>query len=687
MARFPRFWLKLFKHGSCQIGLRLARRIVQCRVVPFRNSDTKQLLFSVAAGSNARGGETGEDRHAATDCGNTQPEETLLAIQDSVTRLVQARNSMERNGVVPAGLLRPAIAESWRRCLANGLDPRKPPKPERMEDVALQRARDLHAKVRNLAIPEMQALHQQLGTSTYVLAFAGPDGVLLDSMMTAGLRTEIEGFGIVPGSLWNESRLGTNALGTAIASQARIDVRGAEHFFAEHNRLSCMTAPIFGPDRTLAGVLDASCNAALYVPHARASLALAAAQIEAHLFRVSHAGRVLVLHGRAEFLDTAYAGLLALDDADRVVAANEQARFMLAGLPEPAGTPLAALFAPGAPAFKPGVAGSMADRSGRIFRARLDGAEPAAARYAVPKQAHATAPVSDAVAEDAAVRAALDMASRAALRGLPVLIRGETGTGKEVVARAAHRASGRGGKFVAVNCAAIPPDLLAAELFGHAEGAFTGARRGGAKGLALEADGGTLFLDEIADLPAGVQAALLRFLDDFSIRPVGGAASRVVDILLLAATNENLATAVAAGKFRADLYYRLAITEVFLPRLAARTDFATLAEHLLRNIAPEAHLEEAALYQLQQHEWPGNIRELRNLLTKLVLSGATRITVETLETFLPMSEQQETTGSVLRDVQAREIAAAMRDCNGNISAAARKLGVSRNTIYRALGGG
>jgi transcriptional regulator of acetoin/glycerol metabolism len=620
----------------------------------------------------------------------------MLASQENLSRLVQARASMERNGVIPPGLLRPAIAESWRRCLANGLDPRRPPKPERLEAIGLKQQRDLYAKVRNLAIPEMEALHKQLGVTGFVLAFAGPDGVLLDALMAEALRADIEGFGIVPGSIWCETKLGTNALGTAIANRARIDVRGPEHFFADHSRLSCMTAPIFAPDRSLAGVLDASCKAEAYAPHARASLALAAAQIEAQLFRASHAGRILVLHGRAEFLDTAYAGLLALDDSDRVIAANEQARFMLAGLPEPAGSPLAALFSPGAPAFRPGVAGSMTDRSGRLFRARLDGPEGAtAARHQVPKGA----PRGDAVAEDANVRAALDMGGRAAQRGLPVLIRGETGTGKEVAARAAHRASGRGGKFVAVNCAAIPPDLLAAELFGHAEGAFTGARRGGAKGLALEADGGTLFLDEIADLPAGVQAALLRFLDDFSIRPVGGAASRVVDILLLAATNGDLAAAVAAGKFRADLYYRLAITEIFLPRLAERTDFAILAETLLHGIAPEARLEQAAIARLQQHEWPGNIRELRNLLTKLVLTGHTTITADDVANSLPKSLPQPDatatikitnhaatpqTGSALRDAQARQVAAAMRACHGNISAAARQLGVSRNTIYRAM---
>ena len=253
------------------------------------------------------------------------------------------------------------------------------------------------------------------------------------------------------------------------------------------------------------------------------------------------------------------------------------------------------------------------------------------------------------------------------------------------MARAAHAASGRAGKFVAVNCAAIPPDLLAAELFGHAEGAFTGARRGGAKGLAVEADGGTLFLDEIADLPGAVQAALLRFLDDFSIRQVGGTTSRVVDTLLLAATNADLGEAVAAGKFRADLYYRLAVTEVFLPRLADRSDLPALAAALLAKLSPQASLSNAALARLESHDWPGNIRELRNTLTRLSLTGPLLIDAAAVNALLARPDTAAvTTGSVLQNVQVRQVEAAMRQADGNISSAARSLGVSRNTIYRAL---
>jgi len=295
------------------------------------------------------------------------------------------------------------------------------------------------------------------------------------------------------------------------------------------------------------------------------------------------------------------------------------------------------------------------------------------------------------VAADPAARAALDMAARAAARGMPVLIRGATGTGKEVVARYAHRASGRTGRFVAVNCAAIPADLLAAELFGHVEGAFTGARRGGSAGLAVEADGGTLFLDEISDLPLSLQAALLRFLDDFSVRPVGSGTPRLVDVLLLTATNADLGAAVASGRFRADLYYRLAIAEITLPELRERNDIHHLAGILLERIAPGTRLAPAASSLLARHDFPGNIRELRNLLARAALSGDVVIEAATIAAMLPSDllgpdMQAAPTGrSVLRDVQTQRIEAALREAGGNISHAARVLGVSRNTIYRAVG--
>ena len=202
---------------------------------------------------------------------------------------------------------------------------------------------------------------------------------------------------------------------------------------------------------------------------------------------------------------------------------------------------------------------------------------------------------------------------------MPILIRGETGTGKEQMARHAHAASRRTGSFVAVNCAALPDSLIEAELFGYTEGAFTGARKGGSQGLFREADGGTLFLDEIGDMPVTLQAVLLRFRDDWTVRPVGGS-KREVDVLLVSATNADLDDAIANGRFRSDLLFRLNTLEVTLLPLRERSDFADIARHLMHKIDPSIALSEAAVQRLAQRSWVGNIRELRNALARLSLS-------------------------------------------------------------------
>jgi transcriptional regulator with PAS, ATPase and Fis domain len=280
------------------------------------------------------------------------------------------------------------------------------------------------------------------------------------------------------------------------------------------------------------------------------------------------------------------------------------------------------------------------------------------------------------------VRAIVRRVESAAVRKMPILIRGETGTGKEQLARHAHAASRRTGAFVPVNCAALPENLIEAELFGYADGAFTGARRGGATGLVKEADGGTLFLDEIGDMPVALQGVLLRLLDDWTVRPVGGAGTRV-DVFLVSATNATLDRAIAAGRFRPDLLYRLNTLEVMLPRLRDRADFDTIARHLLRKIDPDCRVTTEALARLAPHLWAGNIRELRNMLARLTLGAADGLIDEPCVAAL-IDRASPTQGS-LHDVQRARILTVYAETTGNISETARRLGVSRNTIYRALG--
>ena len=209
--------------------------------------------------------------------------------------------------------------------------------------------------------------------------------------------------------------------------------------------------------------------------------------------------------------------------------------------------------------------------------------------------------------------------SRAVRLKVPILIRGETGTGKEVLARHAHQASGRQGPFIAVNCAVLPESLITAELFGYQAGAFTGARPGGAAGLIRQANGGTLFLDEIGDMPPALQATLLRLLDHWTVRPIGSTAEYKVDIQLITATNCDLKEAVLQQRFRADLLYRINTVEVVLPPLRHRTDFQAIVCRLLAELDSAVSITDEALQRLACQRWEGNIRALKNVLTRLLL--------------------------------------------------------------------
>jgi len=253
------------------------------------------------------------------------------------------------------------------------------------------------------------------------------------------------------------------------------------------------------------------------------------------------------------------------------------------------------------------------------------------------------------------------------------------------MARHAHAASRRNGAFVAVNCASLPASLVEAELFGYVEGAFTGARRGGATGLAKQADGGTLFLDEIGDMPIALQAVLLRFLDDWTVRPVGGTGSKV-DIFLVSATNAGLDQAIAEGRFRIDLLYRLNTLEVTLPTLATRDDFGKIVDHLLCAIDASCAITAGACAKLAAQPWPGNIRQLRNVLARLSLNARDGLIDEALvEAAIGPASAAETADTSLKESQRSRILAAYERSGGNISETSRRLNVSRNTVYRALG--
>jgi transcriptional regulator of acetoin/glycerol metabolism len=607
--------------------------------------------------------------------------------------------TLEQRGAPSAELLSADIYDSWMRCISFGLDTLRPPSPEFVSPAILRQEQQRYSLLRGLALAEMHTLHQQIAGSNFMIAFATAEGLLLDIISDPSFSEASNAASIRPGAVWTERFCGTNGLGTAAHLKRAIVVHGRDHFFSRYNHLTCVAAPIFAPDGELTGILDASSDCMSRQAHTQALVAMAATQIENGLFREHHRANILIaFHNRGEYLHTLSAGLLAVDNEGRILAANRAAGILLHGLPASPGRRFADVFRTKFSMFvdegRRKERQRLEDEVGSQFISTIENTRQfsmirgGAAPLQQPKEI-----VRQFVSADPAIAGIVRQVENAATRKMPILIRGETGTGKEQLARHAHAASRRSGLFVAVNCAALPESLIEAELFGYSEGAFTGAKKGGSAGLFKEADGGTLFLDEIGDMPVTLQAVLLRFLDDWTVRPVGGI-KRQVDVLLVSATNANLGESIAKGRFRSDLLFRLNTLEVTLPPLHERSDFADIARHLMRKIDPSADFTEGAINRLAELQWDGNIRELRNVLSRLSLSrpgslideAAVEAVVGHSGSERPLREGPINDGlkNDLHEIQRAHVLAAYAETGNNISKTARRLGVSRNTIYRTL---
>jgi transcriptional regulator of acetoin/glycerol metabolism len=517
-----------------------------------------------------------------------------------------------------------------------------------------------------------------------------------------------------PGAIWSEQWRGTNAIGTALTEDAAVVVHGAEHYLERNAFLTCAAAPIADPSGRLLGVLDISGDRRGYNRHTLGLVRSGARMIEHQLFAARHAGGLqLHLHAQVEGLGTVTEGLLALSEDGWIIGANTVALELL-GLPRAAigAVPLERACALELSELLRGSGrGVQTPRSlrradGRELWLRLDVGRSmvvAGGRRADRLAAEEVAPKSDALAAldtgDAQMQAAIERARKVLDRPIAVLLQGESGSGKEVFARAMHRSGSRAAQpFVAVNCAALPESLIEAELFGYRPGAFTGAARDGAPGRIREAHGGTLFLDEIGDMPLAMQARLLRVLQERQVVPLGGGKPVDVDFRLICATHRQLRAEVEGGRFRDDLYYRVNGLTLTLPALRERRDLSALTSRVLREIEPQREIAIAAevAAAFGAYRWPGNLRQLANVLqTAVALMGDDESVidwphlpddlVEELRQQAPATARAvEDSDSDLRVQAARCIETAIRASHGNMSDAARRLGISRNTLYRKM---
>ncbi|MDB5524522.1 MAG: sigma-54-dependent Fis family transcriptional regulator [Rhizobium sp.] len=612
----------------------------------------------------------------------------------------RARNALEKGDRFPVGALQPMVAESWQRCRDSELDPRGTPRHSVIAFSDVKHRREANAAMRLLALAEMQLLHSQIAGSNFMIALGDAQGIVLDTISDQHFADSEAGRSIIPGSMWNETERGTNAFGLAAIVEMPVAIYGREHYFACHGHLSCMAAPIFNSNGEILGLLDASCAHEARQEHTHALVRMAAAQIENGLIYQEYSKSfVFAFHPRVEYLDTLSAGLISISLDGDVISINRPGKALLSGLPATSGNHFDTLFEAGYGTAMDGLLKGgvirIRDRAGSgVFMVCRQIGER---RTLMLKHASPAIPsmlqkenTPDFVCDDQAVKRSLADLAEAAALCMPVHITGETGTGKELMARHVHRLSGRKGEFVALNCGAVPENLFIAEIFGHERGAFTNARAEGAPGLARAADRGTLFLDEVADIPLSAQTSLLRFLDSMEIRAVGGHKPQRVDVQIVSATNRDLEEMVAQRQFRADLYYRLNAFIIRLPALRARTDFAGVVRHLMDKMAPGTPVTDAAIAALARRKWPGNIRELKTVLQRaLVRRRADYIDEGCFDEAVPLPELAvdccaECRARPLSRAKCQEIRSVYVKTNENISRTARVLGLSRTTVYKHI---
>lgn len=599
------------------------------------------------------------------------------------------------------------IAESWFRSInQHHLDPGLRHVDNILSAAEIRQHQAQHEAYLSIAGQGVNGLARRVVDAGFAVLLSDADGITLDARLPAD-HDRYSRAGLIVGARWDESIAGTNGIGTALASGQALTIHRQEHFLAANARLSCSVSPIFDAQNQLLGCLNATClfnDGPKQAQHLTLHLVtLYARLIENTHFRQRYRDRLtLALKPRDDITDLANEQLLALDEGGRVIGAN-RAAFMaqpgaLLGLRIeqllPATIDELLMLTRG------GACGTQLREPGSELIIEVGLRVPAGyglrAKPVAPATTTARHPTLEQLAGgDSQLQQSVQRLRKVLDKDICILITGETGTGKEAFARAVHQASRRqAGPFVALNCAAIPESLIESELFGYRSGSFTGANRKGMKGKLELANGGTLFLDEIGDMPAHLQTRLLRVLAERELQPLGAEAPVALDIQVVSATHQDLASMIADKRFREDLFYRLCGMRMSLPALRQRSDRAELIEHLLRRL-PEAQglqLDAEAHRCLLGHPWPGNVRQLLNALryaAALAENGVISLNCLPEELLAsaprtPVLAQPLRLEAQVEDAEARHLLDVLRRERWNISAAADAAGISRSTLYRKM---
>ncbi len=543
------------------------------------------------------------------------------------------------------------IERSWQRCLHQGLSRRQSAELDLLPQGELSARQEQHrvliASFQRFVLP---LFGQLLAGRPCRLLLCDGEGAILAASGDDGFARHAERIFLRSGARWGEASKGTNAIGTALAEQSEVQVLGNQHFFAQHSFLSCSACPLLGPDGQLLGVLDISTDAAHHDGDMLGTVRLLAMTLENALL-ARQPGWLVDLEPQS-----LWSARLLLGEEGELLGANRVGRLWLGQHP---------------------FDGKQLLRDRRGLRL-VPEAHPVATLPGLPA--------------DAGGSHGQQVPLKMLERGISLLIEGETGSGKEHLVRELHgQSSRRAQPLVCVNCGALPAELVEAELFGYVGGAFSGARSQGSQGYLRAAHGGILMLDEIGELPLLAQTRLLRVLQERAVTPVGSHRPEAVDFWLVSASHRDLAAMVAAGTFREDLYYRICGWRQLLAPLRdwPPRERQALVQRLLAEMDPALRLTDEAEHHLLAHPLPGNVRQLKQALEVACVLAEGQGWIEPAHLHLPTVAvgpvaTTAVAGSTLREQNRQRVQQTLTECDGNVSEAARRLGISRTTLYRVL---
>ena len=594
-------------------------------------------------------------------------------------------------GVLDSNRINQRISESWHRCKQANVNPHMNKGQKILSSNIFQEQKKKSEIFLDIALPQIQNMRKTIDELQMMALLIDPDGYVLSLSGNKQTLKRAKHINFIEGVKWTEAAVGTNAIGTALEIEEAIMISGTEHYSVVSHSWSCAAAPIHNDDGKLIGVLDFSCPIEFSHPYMLGMVTSIAHAIERECSIRVHQNELHLIHRFLDVIDSDEQVVIC-NHRDVIVSASKSVRERINNWSR---MKLEELMHHGLETKLEIPVYSNERMIGKCMYLKEN--EQMNTYSALTFIKGITFP--GVTGTSRAFQHTLEEIKLVSPTDASVYVCGETGVGKEYVARAIHENSPRkDGPFIAVNCGSLPKELMESELFGYAEGAFTGARRQGYKGKFEQANGGTLFLDEIGEVPPEMQVALLRVLQERTITPIGSSKEVPVNIRIITATHKDLLRLVEEGKFRQDLYYRLHVYPLYVPSLIERKeDIPYFIQHFCERKNWNVVFPKSICNQFLQHTWPGNIRELVNVLERIYILSQGReicekqvaLLIQTMmgnqqQLELQVENKTEHTLNFREKIQRDSMIEALQKTNGNVSLAAKLLNVPRSTFYKRM---